>query len=272
MQSVQNRNKKNIVGQMSLFSDFSDNFNDAAGEAQVKFEMPRVEPFQKADMLTREKEVLGVYVSGHPLDDYRDKITTISTCNSEMFTRSTNDESDEEADFSHNSEGLRDGMNVVMAGMIISKRTMITRKNSMMAFVEFEDLYSIIKIIVFPRVFEKLHDMLKEDNILVIRGRIQLRDEEDAKLIASEIVKIDDYSSPLADMDLKVTVPRECENADILQQIQNLLYRYPGNRQVFIKMEATGKRYKAGVRVKPCDALYSELMKLTGREEASSER
>ena len=158
-------------------------------------------------------------------------------------------------------------MNVVMAGMIISKRTMITKKNTMMAFVELEDLYGVTEVIIFPKTFEKIHTMLNEDNIVVIRGRIQLRDEDEPKLIASDIDNIDEYKSPLGDMDLRILVPKECDVPDVemLTQIKKLLYRYPGDRQVFIKMESTGKRYKADVRVKPCDALYSELKILTGR-------
>ena len=269
MQSAQNRNRSNVAGQMSLFSDFSDDFNDAAGAAQVKTELPRVKPFEKADLLAGEKEVLGVYVSGHPLDDYREKISKIVSCTSEVLSRlkATGDDISEEAEYNQNSGNITDGMNVVMAGMIISKRTMITKKNTMMAFVELEDLYGVTEVIIFPKTFEKIHTMLNEDNIVVIRGRIQLRDEDEPKLIASDIDNIDEYKSPLGDMDLRILVPKECDvpDVEILTQIKKLLYRYPGDRQVFIKMESTGKRYKADVRVKPCDALYSELKILTGR-------
>ena len=270
MQSAQNRNRSNVAGQMSLFSDFSDSFNNAAGEAQVRIELPKVKPFEKSDLLSGEKEVLGVYVSGHPLDDYRDKISEIVTCTAEMLAhlKTSEDNISDMSEYHEASGNLADGTNVIMAGMIISKRTMITKKNTMMAFVELEDLYGVTEVIIFPKTFEKIHSMPDEDNIVVIRGRIQLRAEDEPKLIASDIKGIDEYKTPLENMDLRITVPKECDipELEILTRIKKLLYRYPGDRQVFIKMENTGKRYKADVRVKPCDALYNELRILTGRQ------
>ena len=91
-----------------------------------------------------EKDVLGVYVSGHPLEDYAERIREVSTITTELL--------DSEDDVDPKNDGRR----VVLAGMIVSRRTMITRKNTMMAFLQIEDLYGVAEVIVFPNVYEKV--------------------------------------------------------------------------------------------------------------------
>ncbi|MGN1349466.1 MAG: DNA polymerase III subunit alpha, partial [Anaerovoracaceae bacterium] len=154
LDSAHSQIRNNVAGQMSLFSDFGDVLGQAAGDAVVNTAMPDVKNFEKSVILAMEKEVLGVYVSGHPLDDVAELLKQKCSVDTEMLSSL-----DPEAP----SGDLRDGSRVIMGGMIRSKRTMITKKNQIMAFLEIEDLYGVAEVVVFPRTFEKYSHMLQED-------------------------------------------------------------------------------------------------------------
>lgn len=124
----------------------------------MKVKMPDVRNFDKPAILAMEKDVLGVYVSGHPLEDYAERIREVSTITTELL--------DSEDDVDPKNDGRR----VVLAGMIVSRRTMITRKNTMMAFLQIEDLYGVAEVIVFPNVYEKVREKLRDDGIVVVPG------------------------------------------------------------------------------------------------------
>ncbi len=170
--------KDSISGQMSLF-DFMGEEERSAFD--VTF--PDVEEFPKAELLAMEKEVLGIYISGHPLDDDRDRIRRHVTARAEDFVV---DEDTGEA-------AVREGQSVILGGMITDVALKLTKKNQNMAFVTLEDLTGLLEILVFPRDFEQNRPMLREDNRIYVRGRVSLgADDPKGKLICERMIGFDD--------------------------------------------------------------------------------
>lgn len=285
LESAHNTSKNNVAGQLSLFGDmgdFGNHVTSAMGMADVKTKMPDIRNFDRTMILAMEKEVTGVYISGHPLDDYAARIEEVSTITAEAL------------DSEDGVEQKDDGRRVVIAGMIVGRRTMITKKNTMMAFLQIEDLYGTAEVIVFPNVYERVRDRIRDESIVVIRGSLQLREDEQPKIIASEIEDIDAYRSPLdtgaesreaaaggnADAygapgvpaapaesgrdsgGILLNIPPGKNPEEIMSRVSDIIRRYPGQRRIVIKMQETGKKMRSAAGVRPCDDLYAELYEL----------
>ncbi len=177
LDNVNNEKKNSMAGQMTLF--------DIAGEdvkSEFEIRMPDVEEFPKEMLLMFEKEVLGVYISGHPLEEYLDVMDKNVTARSDEFVV------DEEIGMAK----IPDGREVVIGGMITEKTVKYTKNNQAMAFVTLEDLVGSVEVIVFPRDYEKYRDLLVEDNKVFIQGRTSVEEEKDAKLICREVHGFDE--------------------------------------------------------------------------------
>lgn len=177
--------RKGNPDQISMF--------DGMGEADpVMQEMyPDMEEYPSRELLMMEKEMLGLYISGHPLEEFSDelaKYTNMSTADLNIST-DIDDEMGEGGDASL-KEAVAvalDGAFAKMAGIITSVKMKSTRNNSMMAFVELEDMYGSIEIIVFPKVLATYTNILKEDEIVLVEGRISQREDEGPKLLLDRI-------------------------------------------------------------------------------------
>ncbi|MDP4180560.1 MAG: DNA polymerase III subunit alpha [Bacillota bacterium] len=177
---AQNR-KRNLEGQLSLFE-----LGSAQNEMiQTIVDYPDIKEYPKKALLAMEKEMLGLYVSGHPLFELEEEIKTqVNLFSSDLI--SVQSENDGE-DFQHSQKNISDGMRVTVGGIITGKTTKTTRSNSMMAFITLEDLYGAMEVIVFPKILEKYASLIVEENIVLIKGRISLREEEQPKIICDEI-------------------------------------------------------------------------------------
>lgn len=173
--SVVTDKKKNLSGQMSLF-DF------AAPEEKSDFEvrLPNVAEYDKSELLAFEKETLGIYLSGHPLDEYSELLKKNVTKVSADFLAEDGDEEPGESQ-------VTDGEAAVIGGIITEVNRKTTRNNTMMAFLTVEDLLGTVEVIVFPRDYEKYKQELYEDNKVLIRGRVAVEEEREARLICSEV-------------------------------------------------------------------------------------
>lgn len=171
------RERKNAFeGQLSLF--------DIAGEEEKKeFEVvfPDVGEYAKEELLAFEKDILGVYISGHPLDDYEALWRKNITATAADFIV---DEETEEA-------VVKDGIKAVIGGLVTGKTVKTTRTGQLMAFITLEDLMGSVEVIVFPRDYENNRDLLTEDEKLFIRGRVSLGDEPVGKLVCEQVIPFD---------------------------------------------------------------------------------
>ena len=193
VQRAQKKAKHGSRAQISLFQ-----LDDFADEAFASPELPKVADFSKEAKLAMEKEMLGVYLSGHPLDEYaaliRDNTsagTAELTGGGEEFTA----EGDDADSMVINTSSFKDGDAVIMAGMISGVRTMITRKSQEMARLTLEDFDGVIDAIVFPKVYERKRNLVSNDMIVGISGRVSFKDESEAEILVEDIVPIENIAS-----------------------------------------------------------------------------
>ena len=171
--NINNERKSNIAGQMSLFDMFE--------EKHDKVNVPNVPEYDKEELLAYEKEVLGVYVSGHPMDDYealwRKHITNVS---SDFI----NDED--------NPPKVTEGQKATIGGIITAKTVKNTKTGKMMAFITVEDVFGAVEVLVFPRDYEKFRSQAVEDNKVFVTGRVSISEEENGKLVCESITAFED--------------------------------------------------------------------------------
>ena len=182
MENINQDRKNNMAGQISLF--------DIAGEAEkesYEIRLPNVGEYSKEMKLSFEKEVLGIYVSGHPMEEYQ-----------EIWRRNiTNTTSDFLLDEETDTTIVKDGQTVTIGGIIADKRLKYTKNEKVMSFLLVEDLLGTVEVIVFPRDYEKYSDKLTEDKKVFIKGRVSAEEDKDAKLICERITVFEDVPKKL---------------------------------------------------------------------------
>lgn len=212
------RERKNAFeGQLSLF--------DIAGEEEKKeFEVvfPDVGEYAKEELLAFEKDILGVYISGHPLDDYEALWRKNITATAADFIV---DEETEEA-------VVKDGIKAVIGGLVTGKTVKTTRTGQLMAFITLEDLMGSVEVIVFPRDYENNRDLLTEDEKLFIRGRVSLGDEPVGKLVCEQVIPFDAVPRQLW-LQFEDMAGYQATEAELME----LLKSSEGNDQVIIYLK-----------------------------------
>ncbi len=180
--SISQDRKNNMAGQMSLFDLVEE---DQKEEFDVK--LPDVGEYTKELLLSFEKEVLGIYVSGHPLEEYQD------TWEKHITAKTTDFYLQEET----GAAKVKDGVQVTIGGMIADKKIKYTKNDKVMAFVTIEDLVGSVEVIVFPKDYERQSAKLTEENKVFIKGHVSAEEERDAKLIAENITSFDEIPKKL---------------------------------------------------------------------------
>ena len=184
---ISNENKNKMENQVSMF-DMMD-LSKEETETQ-KYTFVEKEEMDIKELLRLEKEMLGVYISGHPLDKIKDKIEKETNFSSRELIK-MNEEIEEFGE----SKSVRDGMNVKLVGIISDVKKKFTRKNTTMAFVRIDDFYGSIEVIVFDNVYSRSSSLLVDDSIVYIEGKISIREDEGASIIASKILNYDEIQS-----------------------------------------------------------------------------
>lgn len=205
-----NREKKdNIAGQMSLFD-----FVDEEQKKAFSIHFPNIPEFEKDDLLAMEKEVLGIYVSGHPLEEFLNLMEKQVTNHTTDFALS------EETDMSI----VKDEEKTVVGGMITSVTTKITKTNQMMAFFTVEDLYGTVEVVAFPRDYEKNRSLLLQDKKVFVVGKAKTEADRPAKVILNRIVPFDQMPK-----DLWIKFESIEQYQKVEGELENLLFTRTGN-------------------------------------------
>ncbi len=253
VESAQSDSKKTINGQLSMFGENSDimSTGDCGGR------LPDVVDFPENIKIAMEKEMLGVYISGHPLDDYKDQIKHISTVTAEEIMHGDEEDSP-----------VKDGMQVTLAGMITHVKTLVTKKNNRMAFVQLEDLSGTVEVIAFPNIFERYKDIIEEDKVVVIKGVINCKEEEVPKVLADRISEMEGYSESSLRGSVRIRIPDNMDEEKALEDIKSIMTCYPGDTPVLIYIAALGKSLKAGsdLWVNPVPEFFFALENRLGKE------
>lgn len=247
MDQIQQDKKNNMAGQISLFDLVPEEQKE---EFEIK--MPEVGEYSKELLLAFEKEVLGIYISGHPLEEYEEMWRKHITNTTADFL--LNEETGESA--------VRDGETAVIGGIITDKKIKYTKNDKVMAFIQLEDLLGTIEIIVFPKDYEKNTDRLFEDNKVFIRGRISVEEEKDGKLICERITNFDEIRRKLW---IKFATIEEYEAAE--QELFSRLEESDGSDQVciFVENPKSVKNLPPGRSVKADKELVDRLISYYGK-------
>ena len=215
--NISQEKKNSLAGQMSLFDLVSEE-----DKKEFEIRMPDVVEFGKEELLGYEKEVLGIYLSGHPLENYREMMEkTISAKTSDF-------QQDEET----NLPKVMDGQKVIIGGMITDKTIKYTKNNKVMAFLTVEDLVGTVEVVVFPRDYEKSQQFLNEEGRVFIQGRVSAEDDRASKLILEKI-------RPFDNMPREIWIQFDNKES-YTQQSQELLAdlrRSPGDSAVVIYLK-----------------------------------
>jgi len=229
LDGIQESKKRNVAGQLSLF-ELAEEDNSIG---TVKEEYPDIKEYPKKMLLAMEKEVLGLYISGHPLSEYEEQIKAVTNFSS-MNINSQGTDSQEEG--VNEYIDLEDGKQIVVAGIITQKKTKATKNNSIMAFINLEDLYGTMEVIIFPKVLEKYAKILVEDNIVVISGRLSIKEDESPKIICMEV-------KPLSEVTTKKLYIKINKNANtaLIESLKPLFMYFNGGTPVYIYREGDSK-------------------------------
>ena len=249
--SVNQERKSAMSGQMSLL--------DFLGEEEKKdFEVsyPKVLEYDKMELLANEKEVVGFYVSGHPLDDYQELMKkNVDATSQDFMIEETEDAAEEGAQMK-----AKDQVYYTIGGMIAGKTVKLTKTNQNMAFITLEDLYGSVEVMVFSKQYEQYRRYLEQDAKVFVYGRASVN-EKDAKIILEKLVPFDEIPK-------KVYLQCENKEAYMVQEgkIYEILDRYPGESMVTICLKEEKQKKELGRQfgVTASEPLLQDLKELLG--------
>ena len=242
-----NQDKKNtMAGQLSFFDIVSE-------EEKKEFEirMPDLEEFDKETILAFEKEVLGIYLSGHPLEGYRDIMEKMATARTADFQQ------DEETGFPK----VIDGQKAILGGMITDKTIKYTKNNKVMAFFTLEDLVGTVEVVVFPRDYEKCQALLNDEEKVFIQGRVSAEDDRPSKLILEKIRSFEDIPR-----ELWIQFPDRETYGEKEQELLADLKQSPGKDSVviFLRDVKAMKKLSAAYHIEITDSWLESMCKKYG--------
>ena len=177
--TIQSASKKSYKGQVSMFDLAS---MDNEDKEELKYSFIEHEEFEDKELLSMEKEMLGIYISGHPLEKIRGQIIKATNINSIKMK-----EAKEELDSTGTTTKYKDGQMVKYAGIISNIKKKYTKSNKLMAFVTIEDLYGTAEVIIFENAYQNASNLLLKENVVLVEGRLSIREDDEVKIVAREI-------------------------------------------------------------------------------------
>ena len=252
LKSVESNRRKNLEGQINLFEAAS-----ATADVVDDYRMPDCEEYSQDLLLQQEKDVSGLFLSGHPMDQYREVIERV---NNTTIGRLISDE-----------EEHKDNQVVSMVCTIVKLKFFTTKSNDVMAFTTIEDLTGTMEALIFPKVLMDANALVKENAVVILRGRTSVKEEEEPKIIVDHVFPIEQANPAEA----RVIANKQREGlylrvssvkSEEYKQIENLLTIFEGQWPVFIRFEDTGKmtRTPSSMWALNNQTLISELKSLLG--------
>lgn len=253
MDSVQKNRKNNLTGQLSLF--------DLVGEEEkesFEIHMPDLPEYPKEVLLNYEKEVTGFYVSGHPLDEYETFWKKRISNTTAEFTNNSSDEEDSQED-----ARIKDGIEATVGGLIAGKVIKYTKNNKMMAFLTIEDLVGSVEVIVFPRQYEQYASKLSEEAKVFIKGKTNVEEGKDGKLILESLVTFEEVFKELW---IRVSSVEDYKKKE--PALQAVLAASEGEDRVIIYSEAEKQinRLPKNQNIKVNDEILANLKAIFGED------
>ena len=265
LKSIETDSRRNLEGQLDLFSVMSGEVQQ--GPQEDAYEIRPLAEYTPAELLQQEKEVSGLYLSGHPLDAYREKSARIGSHTIKALT----------GEDAH----VQDGEKVRIVCAVVKNRMMTTKSNSMMAFTSVEDLTGTMEVIVFPKVLDRFRDSIQENAVVVIDGRLSVREDEVSKLLADSILPIDSYDptrldkgrpDPVKTAARRVFIRLPSRSCPQYDKVVNLLEIFDGDIPVILYLEDTKQKLAAPRRLYTSGhpLFFKELERLLGAENVAT--
>ena len=195
--TIQDSARKSYKGQVSMFDlDTMDNEE----KEELKYTFIELKEFEDKELLSMEKEMLGIYISGHPLAKIREQLVKLTNIDTMKMM-----ELKEEVDSTGNTTNYKDGQIVKYAGIISNIKKKYTKSNKLMAFATMEDLYGSAEIIIFENAYQNAANFLVTDNIVLVEGRLSIREDEDVKIVAREIKELSEIENKVKVLKINIT-------------------------------------------------------------------
>lgn len=255
LESIARTQRDNISGQFDLFGG---GMESSAPPARIP--IPQVEEFSAREKMQMEKETTGLYLTGHPMDEYRDAVRKIGAASIGAVM----------SDFAAEDgpRSFADNQRVTLAGVVSSIKTRTTKNNSLMSYVQLEDDTGTIELIAFQKALDNGGSYLTENNAVIIRGRISVRDEKEPQITVESIRPISDLNAPASPapppVQRKLWVKLPSLNDPRLKRIELILTMFPGDGQMIIWGQQENRRM--GARCLIHEGLLLELKEMLGEE------
>ena len=254
---VQHDSRNNVDGQLNLFGE--PEFEESGA---LSIQIPDIEEYTRAELMAMEKETAGLYLSGHPMDEYRERVRRAGLVPiASILTDASSD--------SHHKT-YPDGAVVTVAGVVQSSNTRTTKSNTLMSYIDLEDDTGAMELIAFQRALDAGGRYVKENELIIVRGRVSVRDEKEPQLMVDEIRPISDLGKltpaqppvQAASPEQKLWVKLPSESDPLLERIKLILTMFPGTQQMIIYCEREKKRIGTKCLIHP--SLVAELKELCG--------
>ncbi len=254
MDSIASSRKRNLEGQMGLFSMLEES------DAAARIPIPKRDELSKADLLAMEKETTGIYISGHPMDDYRPFLRNTHVIHIDRLM-------EEESPF-------EDDQIISIAGIVQAVKMKTTRNNSMMAYVTVEDDTAAIELLAFSNVMSQYGGYLREGSPVVVTGRLSLRDNKEPQIVVNRVRPLSDFSdgsvevtptdAPAVQTNGTLYLRLPTESGALFPKIRAILNMFPGQNTVVLYFADT--RLRRGTRCALFDSMLQELRRVLGGE------
>ncbi|MBO7669589.1 MAG: DNA polymerase III subunit alpha, partial [Oscillospiraceae bacterium] len=268
MDSIARDARDNLSGQMDLFGAWEE---ASGGSEESMIPIPDVDDFPPRERMAREKEMTGLYLSGHPMDEYREAVRRAGAVPAAAIVSAFSGENDEDG----GQAAFHDNQNVLVAGVINSHRTRTTKNNSLMCYVQLEDDSGSIELIVFQKALDSCGAYIVDNAAVLVRGRISVRDEKEAQIMVDTLRPLSDLNSPAAEtaeapaplpapVRNKLYIRLPSEDSPEFRRIGLILTMFPGNDPMVIWCEKEKKRL--GTHCLLHEGLLLELTEMLGEE------
>ena len=234
LDTINNQGRNSMANQVTMF-------DLVQPEETVKYQYTVLKELDERELLAQEKEMIGIYISGHPLEKIKEAIQRQTNINS-IQIKDLNGE---------NAGNFKDGQNVKYAGTITSVKKKYTKRNTIMAFVTVEDLYGSAEIVVFDSVFSRCDNILVEENIVIVEGRLSIKEDEDARIIVQNIKEFSEENNTRDNIRKNSVIIDITElNETQKERLKGAIRFFSGDR-VNMKISVLDKAQE-----KPCGAIY----------------
>ena len=276
MEMVANDRKSKAQGQFSMFDTFEE-----ITQSVNNITLPNIREYNKDALLKYEKEYVGIYLSGHPLDDYLKKYDSfnftsdmIADLKVDPSDMQQSDDDDEGGSYSGMTDygdevqesNVKDGQQVTCGGIITSSKKMNTKSGNM-AILTIEDIYGTFEVMLFNKGYAKYRDIIGEDNLVTIRGKLSIREGKSPVVIAETIIPWEKKDANVVKQETKKVYLRfDTQNVDLYNKVKKISASYPGQAQVIIKCTSTNKAFSFNTKVEINNYLTNEFIGLLGEE------